>query len=325
MKRMMAHEAMQLAERTTAEFCNTVKRGGVSSVGIKVAQGYTWTGYYDSGPAWDINNFDAMTVTQADFEAQGIKFQPWCCPMGLMTDKSTPYYDDASARAEAEFYARIANRCGYLDMDIEPYPEFCPPLARGDYRWVVPFFSQLRALAPDAYLVLDVPNRDSDWEGGKVGPLISMASPYINAVHVQTYFGVADQRSQMQRARAHTTKPVYPIIACTPNFADQLEDAANDPNIYNVSVWVAQNMNAAYYEQLASVTFDDDEPMPVEPLIEWQQPGFSALAQQLGEAMGNPTGLPYADNIGNVFQDGSKGFALWRKDHNANYFNPYPD
>lgn len=318
---MMAHEAMQLAERTTKEFCDTVKRGGCEAVGIKVAQGYTWTGYYDNGPAWDINNFDAMMATRDEFEVNGIKFQPWCCPMGLQTDKSTPYYNMATAKAEADFYGRIAKATGYLDLDIEPYPEFCPPLAQGDYRWAVPFFSQLRDLAPDAYIVLDVPNRDSAWEGGKVGPLISMATPYIDAVHVQAYFGVDDMHSQMGRAQDHTDVWVFPIIACTPNFDAQLGVAADDPGIFNVSIWVAQSMNAKYYEQLAQHKFGSPTPQPTP--YTWQEPGFAELRRVLGnQDMGDPVGLPYADNIGNVFQDGANGRATWQKDYNKNYWLP---
>jgi hypothetical protein len=52
----------------------------------------------------------------------------------------------------------------------------------------------------------------------------------------------------------------------------------------------------------------------------WQEPGFAQLFLERGvTAMGEPIDIPYADELGNVFQESAAGCALWLKQYNQNF------
>jgi len=96
--------------------------------------------------------------------------------------------------------------------------------------------------------------------------------------------------------------------------------AAN--NAENVAVFVAPNMNAALYAELARHNFGSG--VGGGQQIQWQEPGFAALFQQRGAEMGQPLDLPHSDDLGNVFQESVSGSAVWINHYNANFWLPKP-
>src|SRR5215470_12886012 len=82
-KIVYAHQSDQLAERTIAQFCQTLALGSVTQVRIKATQWLTWSGRFDLGPAWKINDLDSLQATQAQFKMGGVDLVPWGVPMGL--------------------------------------------------------------------------------------------------------------------------------------------------------------------------------------------------------------------------------------------------
>lgn len=321
-KIVYAHQADQLAERSIAEFCQTLRLGAVDQVRIKVCQWLTWTGRFDDGPGWDIESMDALLEARNTFEAEGIEFFPWGCPMGLDAAGDTAV-DAAGVEAEAQRFAAIANACGKVDLDIEPYAEFWPALVGGDYRAVGPFFRRLRELAPTAQIVVDLPYRDAAWSGDedeRMSPVIELASPFVEAFYLQSYFGVEQAQDAERRARQHTQRPIYHIADCAhlPAMLTWLDGVS----VEHVAVWVAQNMNLALYQQLAARDFGG--PGTVAGTIPWHDARFAALRHDLGSRMGEPTELAVTDNLGNVFQESALGFALWKKTYDASFWMPRP-
>jgi PAS domain-containing protein len=326
MKEMFAHEADELAERSIGEFCATLKLGGVGVARVKATQWLTWTGRWDGGPGWDIDSLDALHRARIGFESEGIAFRPWGCPMGLDSNGHTAY-NDATVRAEVMRFAEIANECGYIDLDVEPYAEFWPALAVDDYRAVEPFFRLLREEAPDARIVIDVPYRNSTWEGDRISKVLEIVDPYVDEVWFQSYFGVAQMLDAEARARRKTDRPLKHIVSCTndnPGFAAQvryLSERGDD----DVAIWIAQAMDGAKYATLAQYAFDSPPP---EGDIRWQSPendptgGFQAFYLAHPDDVGTPTTLPYADSLGNVWQESASGTMIWIKRFNRNLFVP---
>src|SRR5919202_2538502 len=189
-KIMYAHQAEQLAERSIPEFCATLKLGGVDQARVKATQWLTWTGHFDAGPAWDISDMDHLKQARDAFQANGIEFFPWGCPMGL--DKAGETATNAAGvKAEADHFAAIAKECGKIDLDVEPYHEFWPALVTGDYRAVKPFFQRLRDQAPDARIVVDLPFRGGPGspsvEDQRLSPVVETATPFVDAFYLQSY------------------------------------------------------------------------------------------------------------------------------------------
>jgi hypothetical protein len=54
----------------------------------------------------------------------------------------------------------------------------------------------------------------------------------------------------------------------------------------------------------------------------WQRPGFADLKVRVGAAMGEPTGDPFPDAFGNVWQAGDSGKAVWITEFNRNFWLP---
>jgi len=323
-KIMYAHQSDQLAERTVGQFCQTLALGGVTQVRVKTTQWLTWTGHFDQGPAWSITGLDVLQQVAAQFAAGGVELFPWGVPMGLDANGSTAT-DAAGVEAEAQRFAAIANACGRVDLDVEPYADFWPAVAVGDYRAVVPLFSRIRELAPEAQIVMDLPYRSApSVEDRLLSPVIEAVSPYVDAFFLQSYFGVAQAQGAEARAKSHTNKPVYHIVASDAGqFADMLawQTAAGAEH---VAVWVAPRMNASLYATLSQHSFGGASNGVHQPSVAWQAPGFTGLFEQRGAEMGDPLDLPYADNYGNVFQDSSNGTALWIKAYNSNFWLPKP-
>lgn len=321
------HQANQLAERSVGALASTLAVGGIKRARIKATQWLTWTGRWDSGPAWDIDSLDAVKRLRDEFLAVGITLEPWGVPMGLQSDGTSFITDERSARPEAERFANIANVCGFIDLDMEPYAEFCPPIVSRDYRFATPFFKVLRDLAPDATIVVDLPYRDNVWAGDEnelMSPVIEYASPYVDGFFLQSYFGIPQAGDAEARAKQHTDKPVNHIGHTTQGGPGiRLRDMAQwaeDQGGEAFSVWVGQFMTLADYEDLAMYDFGGDDIPP--SLVKWQEPGFANLARQ-GEIACDPQSIPYTDAHGNVYQDGSCGFAVWRKELNRNFFVSY--
>jgi hypothetical protein len=324
-KIMYAHQSDQLAERTVEQFCQTLALGGVTQVRVKATQWLTWTGHFDRGPAWSITSLDVLQQVAAQFAAGGIELVPWGVPMGLDANGNTAV-DAAGVEAEAQRFAAIANACGKVDLDVEPYADFWPAVSVGDYRAVVPLFSRIRELAPDAQIMMDLPYRSApSVEDRLLSPVIEAVSPFVDAFFLQSYFGVAQAQDAEARAKTHTDKPVCHIVASDAGqFGDMLA-WQTEVGAADVAVWVAPRMNAGLYAALAQHTFGAVIHHDVQqPQIAWQAPGFASLFEQRGAEMGNPLDLPYADNYGNVFQDSPNGTALWVKAYNTNFWLPKP-
>jgi hypothetical protein len=321
-KIMYAHQSDQLAERSVDQFCQTLALGNVTQVRVKVTQWLTWTGHFDTGPAWQINDLDSLQATHAQFQQRGVELVPWGVPMGLDANGDTAV-DAAGVEAEAQRFAAIARACGKIELDVEPYADFWPAVAQGDYRAVVPLFRRLRELAPDAQITMDCPYRQSpSTEDQRLSPVIASVSPFVDAFYLQSYFGVAQGKDAEQRARNHTDKPVYHIAAADPSQFGDMLDWLSSVKVENVGVWVAPRMNAALYAALALHDFGSG--LAPQAKIQWQAPGFASMFQQRGSEMGDPLDLPYADNFGNVFQDSASGTAVWMKAYNTTFWLPKP-
>jgi hypothetical protein len=322
-KIMYAHQSDQLAEQTVSQFCQTLALGRVTQVRVKVTQWLTWTGHFDTGPAWQITDLASVQALQAQFRAAGIDMVPWGVPMGLDADGNTAV-DATGVEAEAQRFAAIANACGAVDLDVEPYSDFWPAVALGDDRAVVPLVSRIRQLAPGAQITMDCPYRSApSVEDQLLSPVIEAVSPFVDAFYLQSYFGVDQAKEAEARARTHTTKPVFHIAAANPALFGDMLDWLTTVNALNVGVWVAPKMNLALYNSLAMHDFGSGAGNPP-PKIQWQSPGFANLAAARGQDMGDPLDLPYPDNFGNVFQDSTSGTAVWIKTYNTTYWLPKP-
>jgi hypothetical protein len=327
MKAMYFHQANQLGERTVADLCNTLKIGKVQAARIKCTQWLTWTGKWDAGPAWDINSLDDIRRLRDEFAKYDIKLQPWGVPMGLQMNGVGFAYNLATVAAEAQRFADIANICEFIDCDVEPYGEFNPPIVANDYRWVSPFFEYLRDKAPDARIEADFPYRDNSWPGDendKMTPFIELASPYVDAFSLQSYFGIPQAQDAEARARAHTNKEVYHIGHTTkggPVSLDQMAAWCDGNGDENFAVWVGQLMSLQDYRDLAK--YDFSEVAPPQPTdLQWQEPGFAEL-YRAGTITGVPIDLAVSDASGNVHQEGEAGWAHWSQRRNQNYWQEY--
>jgi hypothetical protein len=306
MRSMYLWQANQMAERTLDQIAATLALGNVDEIRYKAGQFTTWTGHFDHGGAWSINSLADVASVRDGFQAHGIRSYPWVVPMGL------------DAEAEAQFAAGIALVCGRLDLDVEPGSDFWGAVNQHDYRAVVPYFSRLRQLVgPDVELTLDFPGK---WAWGYLTPLLKLAEPYVDRFAIQSYFGVPDARNDQALLRQITQKPIDQISSV--GWLASMLAWLQTPGAAACGfvVWQASEMNAAAYELLAAASFPDAPPVPT-PLYAWQPPGFSALRQSHPE-MADPSGNPYSDGQGNVWQEAASGRALWIREYNANYWLP---
>src|SRR5581483_2250283 len=114
--------------------------------------------------------------------------------------------------AEAQMAASVAAVCGRLDFDVEPYQEFWPAIAAGDYSAVEPFFRRVRALVGDQVeLTLDFPARDSSWEWGRMRLAVQLAASYVDRLAVQSYFGAGQAADAAGRIAAVSGLPLDQI------------------------------------------------------------------------------------------------------------------
>lgn len=317
MKGGYIHNFAEMGEPTPAAICDTFLAGGVDNVRFKTHQWLSWNGKpkaggYDTSP-YAITNLDAVKARCDDFVDRGIRPIPWCVPMGL------------DVEAEAQFCARVANVAGALDFDVEPYEEFWPGIARGDYGAVVPFFARVRDLAPDAELTLDFPARNTAWEWGKIKHAVELAAPYVDRLALQSYFGVGQADDAQARVAAlGLGKPIDHIVT-PPMLGPELAGLLARTAASRVLIWLARDMNAGAYQQLKAIALADEQPpAPAPPpAVAWQDPGFSALRGKVGAPMGEPAGEAYPDSLGNVWQDAANGGkAEWVNRLNRNIWIP---
>jgi hypothetical protein len=186
-KAVYVHQWDQLGERTLEAFAATCVAGGVTEVRPKAAQWLTWSGRFDAGGAADITGLQELRRVREVLGSRGLEVVPWVVPMGL------------DVVAEAELHAAIGRECGVLDLDVEPYAEFWPAIAQGDYSAVQPYFARLRQLVGDGVRIdLDFPARDSAWEWGRMVEVVRRAAPYVDRLLLQSYFG-SDQAADAER------------------------------------------------------------------------------------------------------------------------------
>lgn len=299
MKRgMYLWQANGMAERTVEEIVATLRTGGVSELRWKAGQYTTWEGHFDHGGAWSLNSAADVELLAGQLGDAGISSYPWIVPMGL------------APAAEAAFAATVAAACGRLDLDVEPGSQFWSAVDRADYSAVVPYFSELRDRAGSGVeLTLDFPGK---WAWTELTPLLRLAEPYVDRFAIQSYFGPMAAAADEARLRQITSKPIDHIadVARLGAMLDWLSQRGLD----RVWVWDAAHMTAAAYALLAAHPDTGSG-------VEWQAPGFAEL--RLGHPeMGDALGAPYSDAMGNVWQNGRTGRALWLKDLNRNYWLP---
>ena len=269
------HQANQMAEKTVADVAATLKAGGVTEARVKCFQYITWTGHYDTGAAWDIYG---LTDTEARanmarynrpsrvgavvsveglrdaFLSHGIVLYPWCVPMGL------------DVEAEAQFGARVANMCGRLDLDVEPYVEFWPGISRGDYGRVKPYFHRLRELVgPDIELTMDFPARAGhEWDAMR--PAVIAAAPYVDRLALQSYFGSTQAMNAEATVSAtipgahpidHIAHTDYTYNGRTVTLLDMLDFCEDDARFL---VWRFPDMDAAQYAALSRYEYGAPPP-----------------------------------------------------------------
>lgn len=317
MKGGYIHNFAEMGEPTPAAICDTFLAGGVDNVRFKTHQWLSWNGKpkaggYDTSP-YAITNLDAVKARCDDFRDRGIRPIPWCVPMGL------------DVEAEAQFCARVANVAGALDFDVEPYEEFWPGIARGDYGAAVPFFARVRDLAPDAEFTLDFPARNTAWEWGKIKHAVELAAPYVDRFALQSYFGLAQaQDAEARVAVLGTGKPIDHIVT-PPMIRRDLATYLGDSGASRLLIWLARDMNAGAYQMLQFVKLSGETPPgpPPEPAVGWDQPGFSDLRAKVGTAMGDPSGAAHPDSLGNVWQESTNGGkAVWVNNLNRDVWIP---
>jgi len=315
MKGMYVHNFSDLAERSPAELAATLGLGGVGEVRFKTHQWLSWNGApkaagYDRA-RYAVRDLDGVVALRDVFADAGIRCTPWCVPMGL------------DVEAEAQLAAQVAGVCGRLDLDVEPYAEFWPGLAKGDYSAVVPFFQRLRQLVGERVeLTLDFPCRSYAWEWGVMRTVVELAAPYVDRLALQSYFGLVEARAAELRVRQVSALPIDHIG----DVGHLAEMVALWQGASRALVWSAPQMTRGLYQVLAGLETlpeapggPDAPPGPPEA-VEWQEPGFAALAASYGALMGSPSAAPYADSQGNVWQASAGGYALWVKALNRNYW-----
>lgn len=307
-KVMYQHQANELAERTVDDFTATLALGNVTTLRVKTNQWLTWSGVYDKGGAWSIRSLADVQALKKAVESNGIVFEPWAVPMGLDTSGGTAY-DDATTNAEASFLATVGHTCGSLELDVEPYSEFWPALAASDYRAVEPLFRQLKSMLGEVPLRVDIPYRNTSWERAQLIPFVERARSYVDEWWLQSYFGY-DQAYEAANALGALVGPekVYHILSVD-TLADLDQFAPEGSR--DLGVWQAAGMTHELYAILANYQNEGNIP--------WQSPGFAAMAKS-NKSMKLPISNPYADNLGNVFQDGPNGMAIWVKKWNRNYY-----
>src|SRR5262249_24964998 len=155
---MYAHQSDGLAEQTIAALCETLALGNVTQVRVKATQWLTWSGHFDHGLAWNISDLQALIDARDQFAAGGIELWPSALPIGLDANGNRAA-DATGVEAEAQRFAAIANAIGKVDLYVEPYSDFWPAVAVGDYDAVTPLFSRIRELAPTAEITMDLPYR----------------------------------------------------------------------------------------------------------------------------------------------------------------------
>jgi hypothetical protein len=234
-KAMYVHQWDQLAEKTLEAFAATCVAGGVTEVRPKAAQWLTWTGRFDAGGAADVTGMAELRRVREVLGRQGLRVVPWVVPMGL------------DVEAEAELHAAIGRECGALDLDVEPYAEFWPGIAKGDYSAVQPYFARLRQLVGDSVrLDLDFPARSSSWEWGRMREVVRLAAPWVDRLLLQSYFGAAQAADAEQRVRALVGDRPVEHIADVAHLQEMLGWLAGRP----VWIWHAPAMNALVYRAL---------------------------------------------------------------------------
>ncbi|GEM_PF-5474515 len=306
---MYVHQFDQLMERTLGEVIETFRAGGMAEARAKSHQWLTWigtpraSGDYDHAPH-AIKGLEDVERIRAAFAAAEMGFVPWCVPMGLDPER------------EAELGAQVANVCGALELDVEPYEAFWPALAHGEYGAVEPYFARLRERAPEARLVLNIPARATPWEWGRLEQVVMLARAYVDEVTVQSYFGVPQAEEAEARVAAVAQRPVR-HLASARTLAEMLDWACQRAQEW-LGVWRAADMTPALYARLPKG--DQRSATGQAPDVTWMEPGFAALARALGPAMGEPLAAPEADAQGNVWQRGRLGMALWVKRSNTNHW-----
>jgi hypothetical protein len=248
-KAVYVHQWDQLGERSLEEFAATCVAGGVTEVRPKAAQWLTWTGRFDDGGAADITQMGELRRVRDVLASKGIRVVPWVVPMGL------------DVAAEAELHAAIGRECGALDLDVEPYAEFWPGIAQGNYAAVQPYFARLRQLVGDGVrLELDFPARDSSWEWGRMREAVRLAGPYVDRLLLQSYFGAAQAADAERRARQVSDRPVE-HIAAVGHLQEMLSWLAGRP----VWIWHAPAMHGGAYRALKAYRVQGDAPPVVQP------------------------------------------------------------
>lgn len=160
-------EFADTAEGSLAAILTTLTGiAGSSCLCLKVADGVDWVGSYDAKTP--IGNVADLAMAMAVCELAGVTLLPVVVPRGIA--------------GEAEFHGTIAQTCGALMVDIEPYAGFYDqaPLATIPIYW-----RSLRAAAGDAYLMAQPDPRQSGWIDGKV----SESWAFFDAICAQHYVG----------------------------------------------------------------------------------------------------------------------------------------
>lgn len=160
------------SERSTPNIIARLKEYGFDMICLKVADGLNWQGVNDDTNATPIWSLDDIAKLKAWYEGAGIKFVPVVVPRGR------------NVEAEAEMHAQIAEKCGVLMTDIEPYKQFWD----GSHYSNIPIYAKiLREMAPTAYLI----NQPDPREWAVTDGRVAECGPYFDGISAQHYVGWA--------------------------------------------------------------------------------------------------------------------------------------
>lgn len=264
-KGIWLREYADTGEGTTAGILSTASTyGGCSNLSLKVADSLDLVGTYD--PSTPVKSLDDLTALRDACKAAGFTFLPVVVPRGRP--------------GEAAFHGQIAQRCGALMVDIEPYAgskKLPLPMKfwdQGPTSNIPQYWKDLRAAAGDAYLMAQPDPRQYGWSGAYV----QQSLPYFDALCCQHYVGwmgagwtdVAAEVKSVARDFA-TGKDVYvTIYGADPSFPLQQNLPGQfwqqvQPNVLGLNIFAFGPMNGKQLNAVRDMPAPAVPPEPIDP------------------------------------------------------------
>ena len=225
-KRAYLHQFDQLGEQSVPEIAATLRLGGVTEIACKTHQELTWLGratHGDKSPLAIRSERDVRDRFEA-FAAEGIRFVPWCVPMGT------------KVRLEVERAVLVGQICGGLiELDAEPYAEFW----EGPYNLLEPYSDGIQE-AGVAYEV-NFDARPSGWHPFTAAQFARVCRDAVE-VSTQTYWRWFQGQGDRRATRA--------IVAAALDVLDELEVPAHKRRV--IYGYEAPDEYAAVTAQIAA-------------------------------------------------------------------------